>query len=281
MPPATRTRSARRRPASGRGRRPEVVLAARRSAPRRRRGRCPSRTARRSPVEPGCNRRAQVAPRRRSAKPPTPPRRPICRQSSTWRTTCTPWRRSHVRSSNPPSGPRGCRTTREHLEDGPLRRSAPERELELDTLARAARRRSARTLAGDADVVAGLRGGAVTTTTARPARSILALQRAAVERVEALACPPPAEQTEQHARRRRAGAAGTRRRRPRPRRPGSRRCPSVCRRATFAADEADARRGSERMRRSGRPGHGSDVVSQVVDSRRPDTGDGVECRRPT
>ena len=47
--------------------------------------------------------------RRRSAKPDSPPRRPTMRQRSALTTTCTPWRRSHVRSSKPFCGPRGRR----------------------------------------------------------------------------------------------------------------------------------------------------------------------------
>jgi hypothetical protein len=68
----------------------------------------PARTARRSPPRPGAIER-EIRARRRSAKPATPPRRPTARHRSARTITCTPRRRSHVRSSKPSSGPRGAR----------------------------------------------------------------------------------------------------------------------------------------------------------------------------
>jgi hypothetical protein len=49
--------------------------------------------------------------RSRSAKPDRPPRRATIRHCSARTTTCTPWRRSHLRSSKPSFGPRGSRTS--------------------------------------------------------------------------------------------------------------------------------------------------------------------------
>ena len=47
--------------------------------------------------------------RSRSARPARPPRRPTMRHRSARTITCTPWRRSQVRSSKPFCGPRGRR----------------------------------------------------------------------------------------------------------------------------------------------------------------------------
>ena len=70
----------------------------------------PSRTARRSPANPGAEApRSHV--RSRSPAPASPPRRPAALQSSTRKTTCTPCRRSQVRSSKPFAGSRGSRTS--------------------------------------------------------------------------------------------------------------------------------------------------------------------------
>ena len=66
----------------------------------------PAITARRSPCRPGAI-PAERCARSRSAKPARPPRRPTIRHRSARTTTCTPWRRSHVRSSKPFFGPRG------------------------------------------------------------------------------------------------------------------------------------------------------------------------------
>ena len=84
----------------------------------------PSTSARRSPVSPGEDERRSHR-RSRSATPPRPPRFPTTCHSSTWRTTCTPCRRSQVRSSKPRFGPRGALTTARRLRRAPCGGARP------------------------------------------------------------------------------------------------------------------------------------------------------------
>ena len=115
-------------------RRAEVVAQAVGAAPSSSPSTIPSRTARRSPARPGAIARGEprCAGGRRSRR-----RLRAGRSASTrrrCRTTCTPWRRSQVRSSNPCVGPARAPHDGEHVEDGALRRRAAERELELNAL---------------------------------------------------------------------------------------------------------------------------------------------------
>ena len=130
--------------------------------------------------------------RSRSASPPRPPRRPTCFHSSTRRTTCTPLCRSQVPSSNPSSGPGGSWTRTSASSTAPCGGDRPSMKLELDCLAdrkpterprpagRANREPARRRLGRDDDD--------------RPAGPAdLRKQDAAIERVEPMASPPPAE----------------------------------------------------------------------------------------
>ena len=69
-----------------------------------------------------------------------PPRRPITCHSSTWRTTWTPRRRSHVRSSKPLLGPRGAFDDGKRAQHCTLRRRSAARELQQGCLVHGAAR---------------------------------------------------------------------------------------------------------------------------------------------
>ena len=99
-------------------------------------------TARRSPLIPGASESA-IAPRTRSAMPPSPPRRPTTVKLLVVRMTWTPWRRRYPASSNPSSSGRGSTISTIDAQESALRRRATCREVEPRPLARGLAHQSA------------------------------------------------------------------------------------------------------------------------------------------
>ena len=125
----------------------------------------------------------------RSASPPSPPRFPTWRQRSARSTTCTPLRRSHVRSSKPCSGPCGCSTVATS-DTRALWRGAAGRQLEESRLVHALGA-EAKHRDGHAQAVARLprRGGHLDERAL--GRADARSKDAPIERAEPDAPPPP------------------------------------------------------------------------------------------
>ena len=111
--------------------------------------------------------------RRRSAKPERPPRRPTMRQRSACTITCTPWRRSQVRSSKPFCGPRGRRISPTRSRTAPCGGDRPAGSLSR-TGSRTDSSPKRRIRAGTRRSKGERRAGPVTTTRARSAVPTLA-----------------------------------------------------------------------------------------------------------
>ena len=143
----------------------------------------------------------------------------------------------------------------EHLEDGPLRRGAAERELELDALVERFAV-EATDAALDADVVAPARRRRRDDHDGAAGTIDLRAERTAVERVETLARPPPAEGDEQH-----RGTDEPRRRRARGHdgepRDGRAREPERVDPRDVGRGQAEAERAGERVGWGARPDHGT------------------------
>ena len=130
----------------------------------------PASTAWRSPSRPGAIARATCA-RRRSERPPMPPRRPTIRQSRPCRTTWTPRRASQPRSSKPSSGPRGAATVARSSSTAPWGGERPSGS-SSSTRSRSRRSSKRRTSAGSRSANVDRRTGPVTTAVTAAERPI-------------------------------------------------------------------------------------------------------------